>query len=153
MTANLFESMAGVPVGPQMQMFKEQFRPKYFAPEKVAIEKDEEYFRTIDQTKPIEIVFDVLKKYHGKIPIGCGTGGDRKIARKTLEVIGALHLVDAIVTCDDVVNGKPAPDTFLKCAELLGVEPQYCQVFEDGQPGIEAAKAAGMMVTDVRNFL
>lgn len=153
MTAELFESIAGVPVGPQMVMFKKQFKLENFVPEQVAIEKEEEYFKTIDHTKPIDIVFDILKKYHGEMPIGCGTGGDRRIAYKTLEVIGASHLVDAIVTCDDVVYGKPAPDTFLKCAELLGVEPQYCQVFEDGQPGIDAAIAAGMMVTDVRDVL
>ncbi len=153
MTKELFDSIAGVPVGPQMVLFKEQFKPANFVPEKVAIEKEEEYFKSIEQMKPIDVVYDVFNTYHGKLPIACGTGGDRKIATKTLEVIGAIDKVDALVTCDDVVNGKPAPDTFLKCAELLGVEPQFCQVFEDGVPGIEAAIAAGMMVTDVREFL
>ncbi len=153
MTKELFDSIAGVPVGPQMVMFKERFKPENFIPEKVAIEKETEYFKSIDEMKPIDKVYDVLKNYHGKLPIGCGTGGDRKTATKTLEVIGALDMVEALVSCDDVVNGKPSPDTFLKCAELLGVEPQYCQVFEDGVPGIEAAIAAGMMVTDVRDYL
>jgi len=95
----------------------------------------------------------VLKANYGKLPIACGTGADSIMARKTLEVIGAIDMVDAIVACDDVKNGKPAPDTFLKCAELLQVEPEYCVVFEDGQPGIDAAIAAGMMVIDVREFL
>jgi beta-phosphoglucomutase-like phosphatase (HAD superfamily) len=35
----------------------------------------------------------------------------------------------------------------------MGIEPQFCQVFEDGDLGIEAAKKAGMMVTDVRPFI
>lgn len=152
MDESLFASLAGIPVGPQMVMFKERFKPDGFVPEKVAIEKETEYFKSIDHTKPIDVVYDVLKSYYGKLPIACGTGGDSKIARRTLEVIGAIDKVDAIVSCDDVENGKPAPDTFLKCAELLGVEPKYCQVFEDGVPGIEAAKAAGMMVTDVRSY-
>ena len=52
-----------------------------------------------------------------------------------------------------VKNPKPAPDTFLKCAELMGVEPKDCHVFEDGDPGIHAAKSAGMMVTDIREFI
>jgi beta-phosphoglucomutase-like phosphatase (HAD superfamily) len=34
----------------------------------------------------------------------------------------------------------------------MGVEPRFCQVFEDGLPGIKAATAAGMMVTDVTNY-
>ena len=153
MTHELFHSIAGVPVKPQMELFKKLFNPINFVPERVALEKEEEYFKTIHLMKPIDVVLDVLLSNYGKLPIGCGTGGDRKIAYKTLEVIGVRNKVDAIVTCDDVENGKPAPDTFLKCAQLLGVEPKYCQVFEDGQPGIEAAISAGMMVTDIREFL
>jgi beta-phosphoglucomutase family hydrolase len=152
-TDQLFQSLAGVPVGPQMVLLKEKFNPDDFVPEKVALEKEHEYQKTLELMQPIHPVFDLLKEYHGKMPIGCGTGGDSHIARRTLEVIGALDKVDAIVACNDVAHGKPAPDTFLKCAELLGVEPQYCQVFEDGQPGIEAALAAGMMVTDIREFI
>lgn len=153
MTEELFASIAGVPVKPQMALFKEMFKPEGFIPDVVAAEKEAEYFRTIDSTKPIDVVFDLLKASVGKMPIACGTGGDTKIATRTLEVIGATNLVQAVVTCDDVVNGKPHPETFLKCAELLGVEPQFCQVFEDGQPGIDAAIAAGMMVTDIREFV
>jgi beta-phosphoglucomutase family hydrolase len=152
-TESLFNSLAGVPVGPQMEILKEKFKPEGFVPEKVAAEKEAEYHKTLHEMKPIKPVVDVLRVNYGKMPIGCGTGGDSRVARKTLEVIGVLEQVDAIVACDDVQNGKPAPDTFLKCAELLGVEPQYCQVFEDGEPGIVAAKAAGMMVTDVRKFI
>lgn len=153
MTEELFNSVAGVPVGPQMKLFKQLFNPPNFIPEKVAFEKEEEYFKTIHLMKPIDIVYNVLLENVGKLPIGCGTGGDRKIAYKTLDVIGATNKVKAVVTCEDVEHGKPAPDTFLKCAELLGIEPRYCQVFEDGQPGIDAAIAAGMMVTDVREYL
>lgn len=153
MTPELFQSIAGIPVLPQMYMFLELFKPKGFVPEQVAREKEEEYFKTIEQTRAIFPVFDILKTYHGKLPIACGTGGDRRTAVRTLEAIGASKMVDVLVTCDDVKNGKPAPDTFLLCAQLMGVEPSFCQVFEDGQPGIEAALAAGMMVTDVRNFL
>ncbi|MFA9392757.1 MAG: HAD family hydrolase [Prolixibacteraceae bacterium] len=153
MTPELFNSVAGVPVQPQMKLFKKLFNPIGFVPEKVAIEKEEEYFKSIHLMKPIDVVYQVLLDHVGKMPIACGTGGDRKIASTTLEVIGLTDKVSAVVTCEDVVNGKPAPDTFLKCAELLGVEPQFCQVFEDGQPGIDAAIAAGMMVTDVREYL
>lgn len=149
----LFDSLAGVPVGPQMILLKQRFNPDGFDPEQVAIEKEDEYRKTLHETRPIQPVLDVLDQYYGKLPIGCGTGGDRQMASSTLKVIGVFEKVDAIVSCDDVKYGKPAPDTFLKCAELLGVEPKYCQVFEDGQPGIDAAHAAGMMVTDIRNYL
>jgi len=56
---------------------------------------------------------------------------------------------DDFVTSEDVTNGKPAPDTFLKAAEKLGVDPACCVVVEDAVPGVEAGKAAGMAVLAV----
>jgi beta-phosphoglucomutase len=53
---------------------------------------------------------------------------------------------DAIVTGEEVKNGKPAPDTFLKAAEKLHLPPACCVVIEDAVQGIQAAKAAGMKV-------
>ncbi|MDA3881612.1 MAG: HAD-IA family hydrolase [Prolixibacteraceae bacterium] len=149
----LFNSLAGVPVGPQMVMLKEKYKPENFEPALVAREKEDEYFKSIEQAKPIEAVYEVLMAYHGRLPIACGTGGDKQIATRTLEVINVCDKIDALVTADDVENGKPAPDTFLKCADKLGVEPRYCQVFEDGEPGIQAALAAGMKVTDIRKYI
>ncbi|MDZ7608416.1 MAG: HAD-IA family hydrolase [Cyclobacteriaceae bacterium] len=60
---------------------------------------------------------------------------------------------DILVSKNDVKKGKPDPETFLKCAEAMNVEPQFCQVFEDGDPGIQAARSAGMMVTDIREYV
>ena len=48
-----------------------------------------------------------------------------------------------------MANGKPAPDIFLKAAELLGVAPEKCLVIEDAAPGVIAAQAAGMQVVTV----
>lgn len=51
---------------------------------------------------------------------------------------------DAIVSADDVAVSKPDPETYLKCAALLQVEPETCLVFEDSPKGAEAAMRAGM---------
>ena len=62
-------------------------------------------------------------------------------------VLDGLHLrkyFDAIVSADDVTKSKPDPETFLKCAELLNVEPKDCLVFEDSPKGTESALQAGM---------
>jgi len=50
----------------------------------------------------------------------------------------------AVVTGDDVKNGKPDPEVFLKAAGKLGADPGRCVVFEDAVAGVEAAKAGGM---------
>ena len=51
---------------------------------------------------------------------------------------------------DHVKHHKPAPDTFLLCAQRMGVQPTQCVVFEDADFGIQAARAAGMDAVDVR---
>ena len=50
------------------------------------------------------------------------------------------------MTADDVTEGKPAPDIFLKAAKLLGVSPSKCLALEDAPAGILAAQRAGMQV-------
>jgi HAD superfamily hydrolase (TIGR01509 family) len=72
---------------------------------------------------------------------------------QTLEAAGIHRMFEIIVTADDVKKGKPAPDTFLLCAEKMGIEPRFCQVFEDADPGITAALSGGMMVTDIRKYV
>jgi beta-phosphoglucomutase len=62
-------------------------------------------------------------------------------------VLDGLHireLIDAVVSADDVDQSKPHPETFLKCAELISVNPADCLVFEDAPKGVEAARNAGM---------
>lgn len=82
-------------------------------------------------------------------PMAVASGGPRDIVRRSLELSGLLPLFKAVVSADDVVHGKPAPDMFLLAAKLLGVEPARCLVFEDAEPGIKAALAAGMQVVTV----
>ncbi len=70
--------------------------------------------------------------------------------RALLAHLGLRHYFSAVVAADHVVNHKPAPDTFLLCAERMGVAPEKCVVFEDADFGLQAAKRAGMDVVDVR---
>ena len=67
----------------------------------------------------------------------------------TLEHIAVGEYFDAYVAGEDVNNGKPAPDTFLKAAEKLALAPSKCVVVEDAIPGVEAGKNAGMAVVAV----
>lgn len=61
-----------------------------------------------------------------------------------LDGLNIRHYFDAIVSADDVVFSKPDPETFIKCADKLGVQYNDCIVFEDAPKGVEAAANAGM---------
>ena len=81
------------------------------------------------------------------------TGSRRRSVTQTLNSIQAFDWFDALVTADDVQRHKPHPETYLKAADALGVSPEECLAFEDAPPGIESARAAGMEVVDVRQYL
>ncbi len=72
------------------------------------------------------------------------TGSESAIAEALLAHLGLRHYFDAVVAADHVKHHKPAPDTFLLCAQRMGVQPTQCVVFEDADFGIQAARAAGM---------
>ncbi len=78
------------------------------------------------------------------IPYAIGTGSAIAGARQTLRAAGLQDLFPLIVTPEDVKRGKPAPDIFLRAAELMGISASNCVVFEDADPGIRAATSAGM---------
>jgi HAD superfamily hydrolase (TIGR01509 family) len=82
------------------------------------------------------------------------TGGQRAICTKTLGALDLLRYFDpnAIVTADDVKQGKPAPDIFIEAAKRIGVPPAECVAFEDADLGIQSATGAGMRVVDVRRW-
>jgi beta-phosphoglucomutase family hydrolase len=122
------------------------------SPEDIMKVKLDEYYTIQHKVTPIEPVAALVRKYYGLIPMSVGTGGHREAVEKTLEITGLRKYFDIIVTANDVEQHKPHPETFLLCAGLMGVKPRYIEVFEDGDLGIEAAHAAGMIATDVRGW-
>ena len=150
-TVELFAQLAGVPLYPTVKKLNEMFG-KNIDPKEMGDAKEEEFELNMHKSPPIIPVINLIKKYHGQLPMAVGTGGMRRLALKTLEIVGLKDYFQVLVCSEDVARYKPYPDTFLKCAELLGAEPKTCQVFEDGILGIQAAQTAGMMVTDVREY-
>jgi len=87
----------------------------------------------------------------GTLPEGSWTvvtSGSRSLASCRMRHVG-LPLPERFVTADDVENGKPHPEAYLKGAEILGVGPETCVVIEDAPAGVQSAKAAGMRVLAV----
>jgi beta-phosphoglucomutase family hydrolase len=150
-TPELFAKLAGIPAVGTIEKLNEWFGTKMNA-EEVGHFKEREYEKIMYKMKPIIPVVELAKKYHGVLPMAVGTGGYRRLAWKTMDILGLDKYFDILVSTEDVARPKPFPDTFLKCAELMGVDPAICEVFEDAQLGIQAAKAAGMMATLVTDY-
>jgi HAD superfamily hydrolase (TIGR01509 family) len=76
--------------------------------------------------------------------VATSTGRERAIYK--LKVTDLESRFDAVVGGDEAKHGKPAPDIFLLAAQRLGVPPEHCLALEDSDPGVLAARAAGMQV-------
>ena len=79
------------------------------------------------------------------LPTCVASSGDHAKIRRNLAKTGLLARFDGrIFSADDVIHGKPAPDLFLRAADVMGVDPGRCAVVEDSRHGVDAARAAGM---------
>jgi len=147
-----FYAMGGVPSKKILGMLKTE-QGLDFDPAQVSREKEEAYLPLMREVKLIEPVAEIARANYGKIPLGVATGGRTQFIRPLLEGLGVMDWFDALVTSDDVENPKPAPDTFLKAAALMGVPAEDCRAYEDTDLGMEAIRAAGMEAVDVRTIL
>ncbi|UCH15291.1 MAG: beta-phosphoglucomutase [Bacteroidales bacterium] len=113
--------------------------------------KNKWYVEYISKITPEEILPGVLKFLEDvkRNKLYMALASASKNARLLLDRIGLTHLFDCIVDGTVVTRAKPHPEVFLKCAELLEVEPQSCVVFEDAIAGVEAAHAGKMYAIGV----
>jgi len=110
------------------------------------VEKNEWYLELVQGLGPQDALPGALNflqtAYDQGIKIALGSAS--KNAPMILEKLGITPLFTAIIDGNNVVNGKPHPEVFLKGAEALGLEPSECVVFEDSIAGVQAAKTGGM---------
>ncbi|MCC7219675.1 MAG: HAD family phosphatase [Candidatus Contendobacter sp.] len=116
-------------------------------------DKERRTYARLGQVKPLEPAAGLARQYYGRLPLAVVSGSNRVNVERTLRAIGLRALFPVVLTADDGLPPKPAPDLFLEAARRLQVEPGACQVFEDADSGLEAARRAGMLATDVRPLL
>lgn len=147
-----FYSLGGIPSRDILKILSRE-QGLSLDPLAVAREKEAAYLPLIAQVEPINVVVGIAREYHGKIPLAVASGGSRRIIEQVLQHLNIRHLFNAVVTNEDIVNQKPAPDIFLEAARRLGVAPGLCRAYEDTDLGMRAIRAAGMEAVDVRTLL
>ena len=145
---DVFYSMGGRPTEDIVKVINGEFNLD-LDPVAVSYSKRKAFLSRLELVELNEEVVSFAKSLRGKMPLGIASGGSRKVVEATLKATGICDLFDEVVTADDVACGKPAPDSFLNCAERLSVAAKDCLVLEDAAPGIMAAQLAGMMVVTV----
>jgi HAD superfamily hydrolase (TIGR01509 family) len=134
--AELMGKHYGLTLNPlEVMEVKERMFNEHGVPSVTVIQPVADFARRVALTKPVAIV----------------TGGTPDVVVPSLATVGLTEIFKIVVTALDVPpgRGKPEPDMFLLAASRMKVDPTRCLVFEDAEPGIKAALAAGMQVVRV----
>lgn len=150
--ADFIHGVKGMPAENIVAIFNRRYNHQIDAAA-FAAEKNRRARERLATAVPIDPVVDIVRRYRGILPMAVASGGTRDNVTLTLAVLGLTDCFETIITADDPVKPKPNPDILLQAARRMRVEPAYCQVFEDGDAGLEAARKAGMVATDIRLFV
>lgn len=143
-TEEVFYSLAGIREQDAVRILNERHGSEV-DPDGVADYKLERFQKRFQEVQPVRPVAELAQGAHARgVPIAVASGSEEVTVRGCLAATGLLPLFEVLITPRLVRHGKPAPDMFLLAAEQLGVAPEQCLVIEDGQSGLDAAKAAGM---------
>lgn len=114
--------------------------------DKAALRKQQLYVSLAHATETIPMVMETvfIAKKKG-LPIAIATGGSKNQVEAAMRAAAIEDVFDAVVTCDDVSQGKPHPETFLKAAEMINVAPELCVGYEDAPLGMLAIRNAGFL--------
>lgn len=147
---NYFYALGGVHSVRVAELFGERYGIT-LDPVAVTHEKEMIYLEYLAEVKVIEATASFLRRISLTHPRAIATGGLEEVAYPSLEKADLRKYFDIVITPAQVApgRGKPAPDMFLLAAERMGVRPELCLVFEDAEPGIQGALAAGMQVVRV----
>jgi len=109
-------------------------------------QKEQLFRRQSASLEPIEGLREFLSELeHAEIKLAVASSGSSGRVNDILVSLDLLNYFEAVITGDQVTNGKPDPAIFLMAVDRLGVLPAETLVFEDSVSGVKAAKAAGMM--------
>lgn len=147
---DLFYSLGGVPTVKVAELLGRHYGLTVDAVEVMEV-KERLYKDGLAEVTLIEPVADFARRVARAKPVAIVTGGTPDVAQPALRLAGLDSIFRIVITPRDVPEGrgKPAPDMFLLAARRMGVDPQHCLVFEDAEPGIRGAQAAGMAVVRV----
>lgn len=151
-TEDRFYALGGVPTRHILQMLAQE-QGLTLDPIAVAKEKEETYLATLPQVTPVHAVVKIAEAHRGQIPMAVASGGSRYAIDLVLRKLDIRDWFHAVVTNEDVVRQKPAPDIFLEAAKRIGVEPHLCRGFEDTDLGMQAIRDAGMDAVDIRSLV
>lgn len=142
-----YKALVGLPSVPMWTMLKKKYNLKNSVSEFIELEKsrmneilDSEYM-----SAPIDGITELLEELKEKnIKLSVASSSAKDNINFVLSKFNIAGYFDFVISGEEVINGKPAPDIFLMVSRIFDTSPPDCYVIEDSANGITAARAAGM---------
>ena len=142
-----YKALVGLPSLPMWKMLKEKYNLKNEVSNFMQLEKKRmnEILDSEIISEPVEGIVQLLnllkeKNYH----LSVASSSAKENINFVLKKLNLNHYFDFVISGEEVINGKPAPDIFLKVSEKFNADSKNCYVIEDSTNGIAAAKSADM---------
>jgi HAD superfamily hydrolase (TIGR01509 family) len=147
--ANISKERAKAECYGKNQELLERVLPGRFSEEeknKISLEKERQYQKEFSPNLKLINGLELFLKKSKKAGTGMaiGSAAIQSNIDFVLDGLGIRKYFDAIVSADDVMLSKPDPETYIACADKLGMAARDCLVFEDAPQGAESARNAGM---------
>jgi HAD superfamily hydrolase (TIGR01509 family) len=94
---------------------------------------------------------ECVRRLAHRWPLAVASSSNRSLIELALNSAGLRDAFRVVVSAEEVPRGKPAPDVYLRAADLLGVAPTRCAAIEDSENGLRSAHAAKMRVIAIPN--
>lgn len=152
------KAIRGQMYGKNSELFDRIFGPSRFSAAEVdhwSLEKEKRYQQAFKPHLALIKGLDgfLIGAREAGVAMAIGTAAIPFNLNFVLDNLDIAGYFQAIVTADDVKLSKPHPEVYLRCAELVGVDPAHCIVFEDAPKGVEAAENAGMKAVVILSTL
>ena len=131
--------------------YQGRVQPEQFFRDWVDVTFDYVHEHGIPKKPGADDILRLLRQQGKKIAL-C-TSNNVQVVEEYLHLASWEEAFDAVITGDQVKQGKPAPDIYLKGAEALGLSPAMCMAVEDSVNGVKSAKAAGMLTVMIPDML
>lgn len=141
-------------MGHQDTWISEKIVSEYSLPvtkDKFVLAKRSAYFDIIsnEEIHPFPGAVEAIKEIKKIVPLGIASSSNLKEIEMITKRFGIREYFSVLLSSFDVPKGKPAPDIYLRIAEMMKVNPQFCGAIEDTPLGIQSAKSAGMMCVGI----
>ncbi len=116
-------------------------------------EKQQLHLKKLDEVEAMPGIFTVIHRFKEKLRLGIASSSHLIELQRIINVLNLEGIFEHIIGGDMITHRKPHPEIYQRSCALFGLSPEQCLAIEDSEPGVTAAKTAGLYTIAIPNAL